>query len=261
MIPKTQLVKRISQHLVVHDMKHYHFDEVQSTNDTARQLLISHEEVIVTADSQVAGRGRNGHSWHSGKASDILFTYGANIHYLTTQKPLFYQACAALAVQAFLFELLPKEARIALKYPNDVHVQYRKLEGKISGSLIEVEYLGMDIKSIIVGIGINVNSVGGELNLNTQAITIRDIMHQPLILSELTSLFIQKFTELIQSPEQLIIDNWIDTLTIIGKKVRLLQSNAVYTVASINKDGFLVCNTGTEDITIHFGDSIRYELF
>jgi biotin-(acetyl-CoA carboxylase) ligase len=103
--------------------------------------------------------------------------------------------------------------------------------------------------------------VVGELNLNTQAITIRDVMHKPMILSELTSLFIQKFTELIQSPEQLIIDNWINTVNIIGKKVRHLQSNAVYTVVSINKDGFLVCNTGTEDITIHFGDSIRYELF
>jgi len=164
-------------------------------------------------------------------------------------------------VQAFLFELLPKEARIALKYPNDVYVQYRKLEGKISGSLIEVEYLGKDIKSIVVGIGINVNSVGAELNLNTQTITIRDIMHKPMILSELTSLFIQKYTELIQSPEGLIIDDWIDTVNIIGKKVHHLQSNAKYTVVSINKDGFLICNTGTEDMTIHFGDSIRYDLF
>ena len=242
-------------------MKHYHFDVVQSTNDTARQLLISHEEVIVTAKVQVAGRGRNGHSWHSGKDSDILFSYAANIHSLTSKKPLFYQACAALAVQAFLLELLPKEARIALKYPNDVYVQYLNEEGKISGSLIEVEYLGKDVKSIIVGIGINVNSTRNDLKVNAQSISIRDMMKKQMNVSEMTSLFIQKFISYIQSPEHLIINDWMDKLKITGRQVRHLQSNLIYTVTSINQDGFLVCTTGSEDITLHTGDSIRYDLF
>ena len=53
-----------------------HFDIVESTNIIAKQLLSSHNEVIITADIQTHGKGRNGKVWHSGIGRDILFSHG-----------------------------------------------------------------------------------------------------------------------------------------------------------------------------------------
>lgn len=242
-------------------MKLFHFDEVQSTNDTAKQLLLSHKEVIVTADVQTLGRGRNGRAWHSGKAKDILLTYATSLSSDNSRQPLFYQACAALAVQAFLLELLPKEAQIALKYPNDVFVRFQHQEGKISGSLVEVEYLGNDIKSIIVGIGININSSSEELHVQSHTLSVCDVLHQQLMLSDITPLFIEYLTRFLHSPEHSIISEWIESLHIIGKNIRHLASNSLYTVKEVNHDGFLLCATDNEEIIVHTGDSIRYDLF
>ncbi|MBU0595088.1 biotin--[acetyl-CoA-carboxylase] ligase [Candidatus Bipolaricaulota bacterium] len=116
----------------------HRFPEVDSTQDTARELLrIGRAKTghIVTADVQAAGRGRYGRSWLS-PAGGLYATL------ILEQRPLISLACGVAIARAFeSFELA-----VALKWPNDVEHDGRKL----AGTLIET----VDDR-LLVGIGVN----------------------------------------------------------------------------------------------------------
>jgi len=242
-------------------MKSFHYDIVDSTNSVAKELLKLHDEVIVTTDEQISGRGRNGHMWESGIGTDILFTYAVKSSLYPIKQPLMYQACAALAVQAFLLEILPKEADIALKYPNDVYVRFNNNIGKISGSLIEVEYMGNQLSSIITGIGINVNSNPFHISEHAYSMSIAHIMSIPLNLNDMYDLFIKKFLWFIAQDERSSIEKWVFALNLIGKKIIHVQSELEYTVQGLTQEGFLNCSREDHVVTIHSRDSVQYDLF
>ena len=242
-------------------MKLFHFDNVDSTNDEARQLLSLHSDLIVTADQQTKGRGRNSHIWKSGISKDILFSYGKRFQSDNVKIPIFYQACSALAVQAFLFELLPNDVQIAIKYPNDVFVKKQELEGKISGSLLETEYLGQTLSTIIVGIGININSGGSSILVQSPVISVIDILGHESNLHQITKRFIDIFSDLISNDQQIVLDQWKTALNLIGKEILMINTNKSCIVKSIRSDGLLICMHSDEEILVHMGDSIRYPLF
>jgi BirA family biotin operon repressor/biotin-[acetyl-CoA-carboxylase] ligase len=106
------------------------------------------------ADSQTAGRGRLGRAWVSPP--------GRNLYASVVLRPSLPVAAAAqtglaaaLAVQRAV-SACGLEARI--KWPNDVHVNGRK----ISGILSEVHAEPDNLKAIVVGIGINVAMTAAE---------------------------------------------------------------------------------------------------
>lgn len=124
-----------------------------STNDDARRLL---EEVaddsqrprVVLAEAQAAGRGRRGRSWQSPVASNL---------YLTQLEPLRGGPETArglsLAAGVAVAEALERVHGIdvALKWPNDLLVEGRKL----GGILVELALVGGRCHALI-GIGVNV---------------------------------------------------------------------------------------------------------
>lgn len=237
-----------------------HFNIVDSTNILAKQLLASYDDVIVTADQQTHGKGRNGKSWNAGIARDILFTHGMKVKGYREQEPLIMQACAALAVQAFLLEILPESAVVKIKYPNDVHVKYQERMGKISGSLIETEYSGNILHTIITGIGININSSSDELAINQPTISVCDIIGKDLDLTIARKSFIDHFMRTM-SEKQTIIDRWIEQLDLPKKTIIIPGELVEYQVYEILHDGRLRCKSGEKERIIHSGDSIRYKLF
>lgn len=100
----------------------------------------------VLADYQTAGRGRLGRDWLAPKGKSLLMsvlvpTAPADLSWL----PLM----AGMAVQDALAPLIP--GRVALKWPNDVLVDDRKIAGVLS------EYLGEQGGRSWVALGIGVN--------------------------------------------------------------------------------------------------------
>lgn len=237
-----------------------HFDSVESTNIIAKQLLSSYSEVIITADIQTKGRGRNGKTWHSGIGRDILFSHGQKYIISSDRTPLIMQACAGLSVQAFLLNILPPSAQIKIKYPNDVYIKYGDKIGKISGSLIETEYSGNTLHSIITGIGINVNTPTIDLPNVNPSISIYDILGHEIDLQKCRKGFIDIYRALVNDKLDKL-DFWKNQLNIIQKRVHVLNDNQEYTVIDIIEDGRLYCKIGDSERYIHSGDSIIYNLF
>jgi BirA family biotin operon repressor/biotin-[acetyl-CoA-carboxylase] ligase len=127
------------------------FAETGSTNDDAKALAREGAAAgtLVIADAQTAGRGRSGARWHSPP--------GSNLYFSMVLRPAISPAAVApftLVTGLVVLHAVEKRTprRAMLKWPNDVHVDGRKL----AGILVEGQVRGDALASVVVGIGINV---------------------------------------------------------------------------------------------------------
>jgi BirA family transcriptional regulator, biotin operon repressor / biotin---[acetyl-CoA-carboxylase] ligase len=123
------------------------YDEIDSTNEEARRLAAAGEAgpLWLTAARQTAGRGRHGRSWktQSGNLAATLLLKPDRVQGDWAQ--LSFVAAIAAADMADLFA--GAEARIALKWPNDVLAGGKKL----AGILLETVIGSM----LAIGVGVN----------------------------------------------------------------------------------------------------------
>jgi len=123
------------------------FDAVESTNDTAKELLgeRAQEGTVIVAERQVAGRGRHGRAWFSppgGLYCSIVLKGDEK------SVPLLNLVCGMPVVKA----LRHWSVLATLKWPNDVVFRNRK----IGGVLCEGVYRH-DAFWVVAGIGVNTN--------------------------------------------------------------------------------------------------------
>lgn len=143
--------------------------ECGSTNDEAARFAragASHGTIVV-AESQTAGRGRNGRSWVS--------PTGVGLYMSAIVRPPFLADLAlalvppmTLAIGIGLCDAVRACGVAAvLKWPNDVLVGSKKL----AGVLVESQSHGSRLEAVIIGIGVNLS---GELpaELAATAITL-----------------------------------------------------------------------------------------
>lgn len=144
---------------------HHHFDSIDSTNTRARELAAEGAEhgTIVTAAEQTAGRGRQGRTWTAPPGKALL--YSALLRPLE-ERHLMLPLAVPLAVCEAAEELNP-EIECAVKWPNDVHLQGRKLAGVL------IEARPQDGWAVL-GIGLNLTISPKEFppDLRTTATSI-----------------------------------------------------------------------------------------
>ena len=129
----------------------YHIDETTSTNDVLQGGEYA-EGDIVWAERQTAGRGQRGHSWSSVGGLDLTFSMLLCPAFLAASEQFWMLRVAALALSDTFAEF-GLEARI--KWTNDIYIGDRK----ITGVLIENKLDGDRLSRMIIGTGINVNSL------------------------------------------------------------------------------------------------------
>lgn len=125
-----------------------------STNDDARQAAAqgAPSGALFVADAQESGRGRGAHRWHSPP--------GSNIYLSLIARPAISPALMApislvvgVALALTVDDLLGGSERAAIKWPNDVYVDARKL----AGILVEASTRGDASPELIIGVGLNVS--------------------------------------------------------------------------------------------------------
>src|SRR5215831_2520511 len=136
-----------------------HFDSIDSTNlEALRQARAGAAEgVCIIAREQTAGRGRLDRKWHSPRDAGLYLSIILRPRFPLTCWPLLTLMSAVAVVDA-LFKTAGISADI--KWPNDIHVNEKKLCGILSETL-ETQ-AG---PAVIVGIGVNLTceSVPPEL--------------------------------------------------------------------------------------------------
>ena len=129
-------------------------DSVGSTNDEARTRALdgAADGTVVWAREQAAGRGRRGRTWTSPVGN--LYTSTIMRPARPTGEAAQLSLVTAVALADALCEILPPDADIACKWPNDILV-----DGcKTAGILLESSGTGDQVSWIVIGCGVNIAS-------------------------------------------------------------------------------------------------------
>ena len=126
-------------------------EETVSTNTDARSLIARYpaaDSVLITADRQSGGRGRQGKSFHSpegGLYMTLVMKTGAPLSSVVG-----VTSCAAVAAARALAE---QKIPCGIKWVNDIYLNGAKLAGILVESVNNYE--AMRSEYVIVGIGMN----------------------------------------------------------------------------------------------------------
>lgn len=128
------------------------FDSLDSTQSVAHRLAEQGavEGTLVLAEQQTAGRGRMGRSWHSPKGKGVWMSL-----VLRPRIPVHFTPQLTLLVAVALCRTIRKiePLPVAIKWPNDLLIEGKKISGILLESSAEDERL----KYVIAGVGISVN--------------------------------------------------------------------------------------------------------
>jgi BirA family biotin operon repressor/biotin-[acetyl-CoA-carboxylase] ligase len=243
--------------------EYFFYNTVNSTIDTAFELLKENNCVVVTAEFQTKGRGRNNKTWHGNKGQNLYYTFGVN--HSANKIPLYlFQMLGGMAVSNVLNEInIAKKTTFRLKYPNDIYgIDSDGLFKKVSGVISETNFINSDNCSSIIGIGINVNQVDfpKEISQNSTSLKLLNIEIQfDALVEKLTS----EIMKMLDKPTVEVFDDWKSLINLNNKKIFLASNSDTvsYQLKNFLEDGRLlvVSDYGTEKI-IDNGDSIKYDL-
>jgi BirA family biotin operon repressor/biotin-[acetyl-CoA-carboxylase] ligase len=150
-----------------------HHASLGSTNDEAfrRADQGAAEGLVVIADAQTAGRGRQGRSWWDAPGSSLLFSILLRPSIPLPQCPLLALALACAVAEAGTDAV---GGPLDVKWPNDVLHAGRKVcgvlaESRVSGARLPVRPV------VVIGAGINVNQSEADFpeELRARATSLR----------------------------------------------------------------------------------------
>lgn len=144
-----------SGRLTLDDFRHEALGETGSTNaeclERARNGALS--GLWVTASRQTSGRGRRGRAWHSEPGN--LYASLLLINPAPIERSGALPLAVAVAVEAAVSAVMPPDApRVAVKWPNDILVDRKK----VCGILLESEVLDDGRRAVVIGCGINITA-------------------------------------------------------------------------------------------------------
>ncbi|MCS7088095.1 MAG: biotin--[acetyl-CoA-carboxylase] ligase [Thermoflexales bacterium] len=225
------------------------FDVVTSTMDVCRALAEAGapEGTVVLADRQTAGRGRAGRAWYSPPGTALYLSLLLRPT-LPIARLSWITLIGGLAVADCVERLLDERAllsahRVALKWPNDVLLDDRK----IAGVLIETALGTAHAEHVIVGIGLNVNTTFEDApnDVRTRATSLRASLgiafDREHVLNALLEAFATHYARLPMSP----VAAYRQRLTLLNAPVQLTVGGArlVGIARDVDEDGALVIQT------------------
>jgi len=203
----------------------WHFDVLESTNETAKELLETdlEEGLVLWADRQSAGKGRQGRAW----ASPPGGLYASVI--LRPKEPQAW-VLGLLAGMPVVKALRHFGVFAGLKYPNDAVYQGRKIAGILSEGVYRRETY-----HVIIGIGVNTNVDLDRLppDLQATATTMKREVNLFVANDEFLDYLLSQLDDLYSryrnTKTEFLIKEYRGQCTTIGKKVSATTSKGTVT--------------------------------
>ena len=203
----------------------WHYDLLESTNETAKELLEPdlEEGLVIWADRQSAGKGRQGRAWASppgGLYASVL---------LRPKEPQAW-VLGLLAGMPVVKALRHFGVFAGLKYPNDAVYQGRKIAGILSEGVYRRETY-----HVIIGIGVNTNVDLDRLppDLQATATTMKREVNLFVANDEFLDYLLSQLDDLYSryrnTKIEFLIKEYRGQCTTIGKRVSATTSKGTVT--------------------------------
>jgi BirA family biotin operon repressor/biotin-[acetyl-CoA-carboxylase] ligase len=220
------------------------FPRLRSTNDHAAELRRRGDlfaPAVVLTGRQIAGRGRGSNAWwSSGGSITVTFVFPVEEHLSPHQVPLL----AGLAVRDAAAEL-SGDAGVALKWPNDVLHDGKKLAGLLCERVRKAD---------LIGVGVNVNNDPRQAPaaLRGQITSLAAVAGRPIDITDaLIALAAHLHRAMSRRGDRLFVEtlNRYDAHhALVGRKVSVVEAGSGRVVsgrcAGLDSSGRLVLRNG-----------------
>lgn len=242
-LSKNEIASRLGTKWVGKNL--YYYEDTDSTNADAMRLGEEGAEhgTLVVANHQNKGRGRRGRVWQSPVGTTISMSFLVKPE-IAPGKASMLTLVMALAVAKGIEEAC--DLSTAIKWPNDILVNGKKVCGILTEMKAEMDY----IHGVIIGVGINVNVESFPEELQSMATSLilekgRKVSRAEVIerVAENFEEYYEKFME--TEDLSLLRDLYEERLISKGKAVKVLDPQGEYTGISkgITDTGELVVET------------------
>ncbi len=249
-VPTHHLIPEKLSILCTPPLEFFYKPEVDSTNLWAKEVMVRFvKPSLFFTDRQSAGRGRLGRQWESTPGKDIAFSLGLPMN---TDVCHYYQytVLMALAVRSILAASLQTDVKI--KWPNDIYINNKKICGILTEMLTEENRL----KTLIIGVGININSEP-KLPHATSMITISGREYdRHIILSEIINTFFKLMETMDTQGFSPMYEEWKQNLMGLFQAVRIDTGKQIVegTLEDVNEQGIAIIRSGDHLEHIYSGD-------
>ncbi|MGC9450101.1 MAG: biotin--[acetyl-CoA-carboxylase] ligase [Oceanipulchritudo sp.] len=161
---------------------HLYLQQTESTNTVAEKELSGGRETpfLVLAETQTAGRGRRGRSWHSPPHRNLYLSVALRPA-LPPSRLQTITLWLGLRLCQFLRDTFALP--VLVKWPNDLMLHDRKIAGMLTEARVDSE----QTRDLVFGLGLNVNAQEGDFppELADTAASLRQNLGHPLSLTRL----------------------------------------------------------------------------
>ena len=226
-----------------------YYPSIDSTNTEAKRLINegNQSRMLLVADEQTAGRGRQGKSFYSPARTGIYMSLVLHpmAHFSSVVS---FTTAAAVAVCRAVETLTDKKPEI--KWVNDVYLDGKKICGILTEAVSDFET--QTVTSVIIGIGMNLHTVSFPQELDNAASLHADVKRADFIAqiaNELEAVLGSSYGE--------FMDYYRSHSMIIGKQIHFIQSGIVTPATALAIDdtgGLLVETKEGKKITLRSGE-------
>ncbi len=220
-----------------------YFRETGSTNLMAREYASKGfpEGVLVIAESQTHGRGRQKRYWHSPPDGGIYLSMILRPPLPPNETPVITLMTAVALAEAIRTEA---EINVRIKWPNDLLARGKKL----AGILTEINTFPDSVDFVVVGVGINVNTPPEKFSDEIKDIATSLFgetgrrMRRARLIAVFLSVFEKYYAVFKKRQFETIINRWKGFSNIIGKviSVDVLGRRCTGKVMEVDLDGTLL---------------------
>ena len=225
------------------------YPTVDSTNTEAKRLLAEgcQSRLLLVAEEQTAGRGRQGKSFYSPAGTGIYMSLAVHpmAHFSDVVS---CTTAAAVAVCRAIEALTDKKPEI--KWVNDVYLDGKKICGILTEAVSDFET--QTVQSVIIGIGMNLHTVTFPAGLENAASLNADVRRADLI-----ARIVNELDAVLGRGYDAFMEDYRARSMLLGKEIQFLQNGVATAATALAVDdtgGLVVATKEGKKITLRSGE-------
>lgn len=232
----------------------YKFNKLNSTNLHLKQNFNNYKNFdIILAEHQSNGYGRFKRQWLDLGGENIFMSMCLKLDGFNENIVGITQFTALILAKTFeIYGIQP-----TIKWPNDIHVNGRKISGILAESVIK----NSKFEGIVLGLGININSDEKLFDSVSQKVTslsteVSKKINKDEFIENLVQKFEADYEKFLDNGFSIFKNEYISYLNCIDKEISVKNYDKTFTgiARNVSDNGLLILETNGELKEISAGD-------